>query len=113
MNIEEIIDYLAKENSAKNNLGKLAEECAELLEVLLKCMTKQEDKQPKREKIIEELSHVIFRAQVYIVQNNLEDEITKDVSLMVVDFAVEDEVDEARLLWENQISDLKHVIGSI
>ena len=43
----------------------------------------------------------------------LEDEITKDVSLMVVDFAKEDEIDEAKLLWENQISDLKHVIGSI
>jgi len=45
--------------------------------------------------------------------NILEDELTKDVSLMVVDFAEEDEVDEAKLLWENQISDLKHVIGSI
>ncbi|MDI1317110.1 START-like domain-containing protein [Flavobacterium sp.] len=43
----------------------------------------------------------------------LEDEITKDVSLMVVDFAEEDEIDESKLLWENQISDLKHVIGSI
>ena len=43
----------------------------------------------------------------------LEDEITKDVSLMVVDFAEEQELDESRLLWENQISDLKHVIGSI
>ncbi|TBX70430.1 SRPBCC domain-containing protein [Flavobacterium silvisoli] len=43
----------------------------------------------------------------------LEDEITKDVSLMVVDFAEENEIDEAKLLWENQISDLKHVIGSI
>ena len=42
----------------------------------------------------------------------LEDEITKDVSLMVVDFAVVDEIEEARLLWENQVSDLKHVIGS-
>jgi uncharacterized protein YndB with AHSA1/START domain len=42
----------------------------------------------------------------------LEDEITKDVSLMVVDFAIEDEIDEAKLLWENQVSDLKHVIGS-
>jgi hypothetical protein len=42
----------------------------------------------------------------------LEDEITKDVSLMVVDFAYEDEMLEAKLLWENQISDLKHVIGS-
>ena len=39
--------------------------------------------------------------------------VTKDVSLMVVDFAKEDELDESRLLWENQISDLKHVIGSV
>ena len=45
--------------------------------------------------------------------NILVDEITKDVSLMVIDFAVKDEVKEATLLWENQISDLKHVIGSV
>ncbi|HLF53525.1 START-like domain-containing protein [Flavobacterium sp.] len=43
----------------------------------------------------------------------LEDEITKDVSLMVTDYAIEGDLDEARLLWENQISDLKHVIGSV
>ncbi|SCY64262.1 START-like domain-containing protein [Flavobacterium caeni] len=43
----------------------------------------------------------------------LEDEITKDVSLMVIDFAEANEIDEATLLWENQISDLKHVIGSV
>lgn len=43
----------------------------------------------------------------------LEDEITKDVSLMVIDFAEDEELDEAKLLWENQISDLKHVIGSV
>ncbi len=43
----------------------------------------------------------------------LEDEITKDVSLMVIDYAEEDEVDESALLWENQIADLKHVIGSV
>ncbi|MBG6187674.1 START-like domain-containing protein [Flavobacterium sp. CAN_S2] len=43
----------------------------------------------------------------------LVDELTKDVSLMVVDFAVKDEIDEATLLWENQISDLKHLIGSV
>jgi uncharacterized protein YndB with AHSA1/START domain len=43
----------------------------------------------------------------------MEDEITKDVSLVVSDFAEEDEIDESKLLWENQISDLKHVIGSV
>lgn len=41
------------------------------------------------------------------------DEITKDVSLVVVDFADEDDIDESKQLWENQISDLKHVIGSV
>ncbi len=40
------------------------------------------------------------------------DEITKDVSLMVTDFSEEDELDEAKMLWDNQISDLKHVLGS-
>ena len=42
----------------------------------------------------------------------LEDEITKDVSLMVIDFATQDEIEESKQLWENQVSDLKHVIGS-
>lgn len=45
--------------------------------------------------------------------NILVDDITKDVSLMVTDFAANDEIGEAKLLWENQISDLKHVIGSV
>ncbi len=40
------------------------------------------------------------------------DEITKDVSLMITDFAEEDELEEAKLLWENQISDLKQILGS-
>ncbi|VXC36827.1 conserved hypothetical protein [Flavobacterium sp. 9AF] len=43
----------------------------------------------------------------------MEDEITKDVSLVVVDFSEEDELQESKLLWENQVSDLKHVLGSV
>jgi uncharacterized protein YndB with AHSA1/START domain len=43
----------------------------------------------------------------------LVDEITKDVSLMVVDFAEEDSISESKQLWENQVSDLKHVLGSV
>lgn len=41
-----------------------------------------------------------------------EDELTKDVSLVVVDFAEEDEVEEAKQLWETQIGDLKQILGS-
>ena len=40
------------------------------------------------------------------------DEITKDVSIVVTDFAEEDEVDETKMLWESQIGDLKQVLGS-
>jgi uncharacterized protein YndB with AHSA1/START domain len=40
------------------------------------------------------------------------DEITKDVSLIVTDFCDEDEEEDAKLLWDNQISDLKKVLGS-
>lgn len=40
------------------------------------------------------------------------DEITKDVSLMVTDFAEEGEVDENKMWWENMISELKQILGS-
>ena len=42
----------------------------------------------------------------------LVDEITKDVSLIVTDFAYDDEVEESKMLWDNQISDLKKIVGS-
>jgi len=51
--------------------------------------------------------------EYYFELRILVDEITKDVSLMVVDYAVQEDIDEAKMLWENQISDLKHVIGSV
>ena len=40
------------------------------------------------------------------------DEITKDVSLIVSDFADEDELEESKMFWDNQISNLKQVLGS-
>ena len=40
------------------------------------------------------------------------DEITKDVSLMITDFAEDDEIEEGRMLWANQISSLKQILGS-
>jgi len=54
----------------------------------------------------EENSSCYFEIRIQV------DEITKDVSLMVTDFSDDDEVEEAKMLWENQISDLKHVLGS-
>ena len=40
------------------------------------------------------------------------DEITKDVSLIVTDFAEDGEVEESKMLWTNQVFDLKKVLGS-
>ncbi|OSY87680.1 SRPBCC superfamily protein [Tenacibaculum holothuriorum] len=50
-------------------------------------------------------SYFEFRIQV--------DPLTKDVALMITDFADdEDEVEESKMFWENQIDELKHTIGA-
>ncbi|MDH3321469.1 MAG: START-like domain-containing protein [Flavobacteriaceae bacterium] len=51
----------------------------------------------------EEKSYFEFRIQV--------DALTKDVSLIVTDFSEEDELEESKMFWENQVAELKHVIG--
>ena len=48
----------------------------------------------------------------YFEMKIIVDEITKDVSLFITDFAYEDEVEEAKMLWANQVSNLKQVLGS-
>jgi len=40
------------------------------------------------------------------------DDLTNDVSLIITDFAEEDEVEESQLLWESQVNSLLHAIGS-
>lgn len=44
--------------------------------------------------------------------NIVEDDLTGDVSLMITDFAESDEIEQAQLLWESQIEDLKKILGS-
>lgn len=40
------------------------------------------------------------------------DELTNDSSLMIIDFSEADEVEEDKLLWESQVAELLHTIGS-
>ena len=41
------------------------------------------------------------------------DALTKDVSLIITDFADDDdEVEVSKQLWENQIDELRHIIGA-
>ncbi len=49
---------------------------------------------------------------VYFEFKIVVDELTNDVSLIVTDFADEDELDEAKMFWKNQIDNLKHKIGA-
>ncbi len=50
--------------------------------------------------------------ECYFEMRIVVDEITKDVSLVVTDFCEEDEEEEAKMLWENQIAVLKQTIGA-
>lgn len=76
-----------------------AEEQANLL-------TKKSGERVKFRWLDDDEAHYYFEIRIQV------DEITKDVSLMITDFAEEDEVEEAKMLWSNQISDLKQVLGS-
>lgn len=40
------------------------------------------------------------------------DELTGDVSLLVYDFCEKDETEETGKLWNTQVADLKHILGS-
>ena len=51
-------------------------------------------------------SDTFFEFKIY------QDELTGDVSLVIVDFASSEEKEETIDLWNLQIADLKHVIGS-
>ena len=71
-----------------------------------KLLTKKSGERIKMRWLDDEDTSYYFEMRIQV------DEITKDVSLMITDFAEEDEVDEGRMLWENMIADLKHVLGS-
>ncbi|ALJ06510.1 hypothetical protein APS56_15810 [Pseudalgibacter alginicilyticus] len=71
-----------------------------------KLLSKKSEERVKFRWINDEGTNCFFEIRIQV------DEITKDVSLMITDFAEEDEVDESKMLWENQISDLKQVLGS-
>lgn len=71
-----------------------------------KLLTKKTDDRIKWRWVADEDTNYFFEMRIQV------DEITKDVSLMITDFAEEDEVDEGKMLWENMVSDLKQILGS-
>lgn len=72
-----------------------------------KLLSKKSGERIKFKWVEDEVDEYYFELRIQV------DEITKDVSLIVTDFAEEDEIDEGKMFWENQISELKQVIGSV
>jgi len=71
-----------------------------------KLMGKKNEERIKFKWLHDEKDEYFFEMRIQV------DEITKDVSLMITDFCYEDEIEENHMLWENMVSDLKHVLGS-
>ncbi len=40
------------------------------------------------------------------------DDLTSDVALMVTDFALEEDIETEKQLWDSQVQQLRHIIGS-
>lgn len=71
-----------------------------------KLVSKKSDERIKFRWIDDEDTPYFFELRIQV------DDITKDVSLMITDFAEDDEIDEGKMLWENMVSDLKQILGS-
>lgn len=71
-----------------------------------KLLTSKTDERAKYHWVEDEDDNAYFEFKIQV------DALTKDVSLIITDFAEEDEMDEAKMLWENQIAELKHIIGA-
>lgn len=71
-----------------------------------KMLSKKTDERIKFQWLEEDDEDAYFEFKIVV------DALTKDVSLIITDFADEDEIEEAKALWENQIGELKHIIGA-
>ena len=82
---QEFIKELGESNTLKinnttYNHSKLLEELLELSEVLIKMINKTENKQPKQEKLVEEVGDVLLRLEVLIIRENIQEEVSKRIN---------------------------------
>lgn len=90
-----------------NSRGEMFTFIWEGSEEVAKLVSKKNDERVKFKWMDDEESPYYFEIRIQV------DDITKDVSIMITDFAEEDEIDEGKMLWENMISNLKQVLGSV
>ena len=90
-----------------NSRGEIFNFIWEGSEEVAKLISKQKGKSIRFQWMEDEGTDYYFEMRIDL------DDITKDVCIMVTDFAEEDEVEEGKMLWENMISELKHLLGSV
>lgn len=76
---DDVISYLVNNVPINKSVGKLAEELAELSEVLLKIMTDRRSIEESKAKIIEELGDILFRSAVVIKQMDIEQAVEERI----------------------------------
>jgi uncharacterized protein YndB with AHSA1/START domain len=89
-----------------NSRGELFKFIWDGAEEQAKLITKKSGERIKFQWLEDEGEATFFEIRIQV------DEITKDVSIMITDFSEEEDVEEGKMLWENQISSLKQVLGS-
>lgn len=91
-----------------NSRGKMFTFIWEGSEEEAKLLTKKNGERIKLRWMEDEGTDSYFEMRIQV------DDITKDVSLMITDFAEDDEdsVEEGKMLWNNLIDELKKVLGS-
>jgi NTP pyrophosphatase (non-canonical NTP hydrolase) len=75
VDLEKVITRTAEYNTMDKTLLKVAEECTELAEVMIKRVTKHEDYRPSNDKLIEEMGDVIFRIYVAARKMKVDNEV--------------------------------------
>ena len=90
-----------------NSRGEIFNFIWEGSEEVAKLISKQKGKSIRFQWMEDEGTDYYFEMRIDL------DDITKEVCIMVTDFAEEDEVEEGKMLWENMIFELKHLLGSV
>ncbi|QTE22851.1 START-like domain-containing protein [Polaribacter cellanae] len=90
-----------------NSRGKIFSFIWDGVEEEAELITKKTDERIRWKWLESEDDESFFELKIQV------DPLTKDVSIIVTDFADnKDEVEEAKQLWENQIDELRHIIGA-
>ena len=90
-----------------NSRGKLMSFTWNDVEEVAKIVTSKNNEIIKYKWLESEDDETYFEFRIQV------DELTKDVSLIITDFADDEtEVEESKMLWKSQIEELKHTIGA-